>query len=86
VTQVVAGLVTPTVTLTLRPGTASFGSHVTFTATVSYPGGPVPTGSITISNARNGSETYGVAILNNGVGVVMNSTIPVGSYNLVATI
>jgi hypothetical protein len=83
--QVNGGLVTPTVTLTVQPNTVNFGNPVTFTATVSYPGGPVPTGSITISEAGNGAKNYGVAILNNGTGVVKNSTIPVGSYNLVAT-
>jgi hypothetical protein len=84
-TQQVAGLVTPTVVLTAQPSTVTFGSPVTFRARVSYPGGPVATGSITISEATNGANIYGTAVLKNGVGVVRNSTIPVGSYNLVAT-
>jgi hypothetical protein len=45
----------------------------------------VPTGSITISDVTNGANIYGVASLTNGVGVSKNPTIPVGSYNLVAT-
>jgi hypothetical protein len=36
--QTVAGLVTPTVVLTVQPSTANAGDTVTFTATVSYPG------------------------------------------------
>lgn len=85
VVQTVAGLVTPTVVLTVVPDIAVVGSTVTFSATVSYPGGPVPTGSITISDVTNGAKIYGVASLMNGVAVLKNSTIPVGSYNLVAT-
>jgi hypothetical protein len=81
----VTGLVTPTVVLTVQPNTANVGDPVTFTATVSYPGGPVPTGSITISEVSNGSKIYGVASLKNGVAMTMNSTIPPGSYNMVAT-
>jgi len=83
--QTVTGLVTPTVVLTVAPSIAVAGSTVTFRARVSYPGGPVPTGSITISDVTNGANIYGVASLTNGVGVVKNPTIPVGSYNLVAT-
>jgi len=45
----------------------------------------VPTGTVTISDVANGDKVYGIARLNNGVGVVMNSTIPVGPYNLIAT-
>ena len=45
----------------------------------------MPTGSVTISDVNDGTKIYGVARLNNGVGVAMNSTIPVGSYNLIAT-
>jgi hypothetical protein len=81
----VEGLVKPTVVLTVQHSRASYGKPVTFTATVSYPGGPVPTGSITISDATNGANRYGVAILSNGVGVVTNSTMPPGSYSIVAT-
>jgi hypothetical protein len=83
--QTVAGLVTPAVVLTVRPSTANAGDRVTFTATVSYPGGPVPTGSITISDVTNGAKTYGVASLKKGVGIATNSTMAPGSYNLVAT-
>lgn len=85
VVQTVAGLVTPTVVLTVVPSTAELGSTVTFTATVSYPGGPVPTGSSITIDVTNGAKIYGVASLNNGIGVVKNPTIPVGRYNLVAT-
>jgi large repetitive protein len=85
VVQTVAGLVTPTVVLTVSPSVSNDGDTVTFTATVSYPGGPVPTGSITISDVNDGAKIYGLARLDNGVAVVKNSTIPVGSYNLVAT-
>jgi hypothetical protein len=83
--QTVAGLVTPTVVLAVQPSTANAGDTVTFTATVSYPGGPIPTGSITISDVTNGAKIYGVASLKKGVGIATNSTIPPGSYNLVAT-
>jgi hypothetical protein len=83
--QTVAGLVTPAVVLTVRPSTANAGDSVTFTATVSYPGGPVPTGSITISDVTNGAKIYGVASLKKGVGIATNSTMAPGSYNLVAT-
>lgn len=76
---------TPTVVLTVQPSTANAGDTVTFTATVSYPGGPVPTGSVTISDVTNGAKIYGVASLKNGVGIAKNSTIAPGSYNLVAT-
>jgi hypothetical protein len=85
VVQIVAGLVTPTVVLTVAPSIAVAGSTVTFRARVRYPGGPVPTGSVTISDVTDGVKTYGVAPLNNGVVVIRNSTIPIGSYNLVAT-
>jgi hypothetical protein len=85
VVQTVAGLVTPTVVLTVAPSIAIVGTNVTFRARVSYPGGPMPTGSVTISDVANGDKVYGIARLNNGVGVVMNSTIPVGPYNLIAT-
>jgi Bacterial Ig-like domain (group 3) len=83
--QTVAGLVTPTVVLTVQPSTANAGDTVTFTATVSYPGGPVPTGSVTISDVTNGTKIYGIASLKKGVAVAKNSTIPPGSYNIVAT-
>lgn len=83
--QTVAGLATPTVALTVVPNIAIAGNTITFRATVSYPGGPVPTGSVTISDVVDGAKIYGVAPLNNGVGVVKNPTIPIGSYNLVAT-
>jgi hypothetical protein len=85
VVQTVAGLVTPTVALTVNPNIAIVGATVTFRATVRYPGGPVPTGTITISDVADGLKQYGVAPLNNGVAVIRNSTIPIGSYNLVAT-
>jgi hypothetical protein len=83
--QTVAGLATPMVVLTVQPSTANAGDTVKFTATVSYPGGPVPTGSVTISDVTNGAEIYGVASLKKGVAMATNSTIPPGSYNLVAT-
>ena len=83
--QTVVGLVTPTVTLTVKPSTADEGDTITFTATVSYPGGPVPTGSITLSDVTNGTKIYGVAILTSGVGIIKNSTFEPGKYNLVAT-
>lgn len=56
VVQTVAGLVTPTVVLTVVPNIAIVGNTVTFRARVSYPGGPVPTGSITISDVANGDK------------------------------
>lgn len=83
--QTVSGLVTPTVVLTVSPSKADEGDTITFTATVSYPGGPVPTGSITLSDVTNGLKIYGVAILKNGVGIIKNSTIEPGKYSLVAT-
>ncbi len=84
-TQTVAGLLTPTVALTVQPSIANVGATITFTATVSYPGGPIPTGSITISDVTNGAKIYSTASLKKGVAVATNSTIPQGSYNMVAT-
>ncbi len=84
-TQTVAGLVTPTVVLTVQPNRAHPGDLIRFTATVSYPGGPTPTGSVTISDPTKGNQVYGIATLNNGVGSATNSTMPLGTYNLIAT-
>jgi hypothetical protein len=85
-TQTVAGLVTPTVVLAVQPNSAHPGDLIKFTATVSYPGGPTPTGTVTISNPTpKGNQVYGIAVLDKGVGVATNSTIQVGTYNLVAT-
>jgi len=71
--------------LTIKPSTADEDDIVTFTATVSYLGGPVPTGSITLSDVTNESKIYGVASLKNGVGIIQNSTLQAGKYNTVAT-
>jgi Bacterial Ig-like domain (group 3) len=83
--QTIQSIVTPTVTLTAQPDSATAGQIITFTVTVSSNGGPVPTGSVTISDSANGDNRYGNANLNNGIGVVKNSAISAGTYNLVAT-
>jgi hypothetical protein len=80
-----AGLITPKAVLTVSPTTANAGEPITFTTTVSSPNGPVPTGSITISDSTNGDNRYGNAGLTNGVGTVQNSQIPPGVYTVVAT-
>ena len=87
VVQRVGGLVTPAAILSVVPSRAIDGATVTFTVRVSYPGGPTPTGSVTISEVSDGSKIYGVGSLNNGVAVIRNSNIPVKvtPYNLVAT-
>jgi hypothetical protein len=65
VVQRVGGLVVPS--------RANGGATVTFTAWVIFPGGPVPTGSVTISDVTNGAKIYGVAPLNSGVGESLRS-------------
>ncbi len=83
--QTVGGLLTPTIVLTIRPSTANEGDTVTFRVTVSSRAGPVPTGTITISDLTNGAKVYGVASLKNGIATLKNSTLEPGSYNMVAT-
>jgi Bacterial Ig-like domain (group 3) len=87
--QVVAGggggPVTPTVTLAVDPTTAASGATITFTVTVSSSNGPVPTGSVTVSDSTNGNNRYGSSSLVNGIGVVTNSQIPPGTYTVTAT-
>jgi hypothetical protein len=83
--QKVGGLVTPSAVLTIIPAVAVLGTTVTFTTRVSYPGVPSPTGTVTISDIKDGSKIYGAGTLRNGVATIRNSTIPIGSYNLVAT-
>jgi len=83
--QNVAALITPTVTLSVTPTEAKAGSPITFTATVSSLNGPIPTGSITISDSTNANNRYGSADLVNGVGVVTNSQIAPGTYTVIAT-
>jgi hypothetical protein len=83
--QTIQSLVVPRVVLTVQPNTATAEQTVTFIATVSSPGGPVPTGNITISDSTDGDNRYGNANLNNGIGVVKDSAISAGTYNLVAT-
>ncbi len=87
VVQKVGGLLTPTAVLTVIPRRAIDGATVIFTVRVSYPGGPAPTGSVTIADVSDGSKIYGVGPLNNGVAVIRNSNIPVKvtPYNLDAT-
>ncbi len=79
------GLVTPTAILTVNKTVAKVGDVITFQVAVSSPNGPVPTGSITVSDSTNANNRYGSAPLINGVGTVSNSQIPAGTYTVVAT-
>jgi len=71
--------------LTIRPSTANDGDTVTFRVSVSSRAGPVPTGTITISDVTKEAKVYGVASLKNGIATLRDSTLEPGSYNIVAT-
>jgi hypothetical protein len=82
-----AELPTPDVVLTSSPNPSNVGDLVTFTATVSSPGGPTPQGSITIAEYPQGGQAiyYGTVNLSNGVGVVTTDKVAVGTHVIWAT-
>jgi hypothetical protein len=82
----VSALITPVVILVsdLNPSTA--GQIIHFTATVSSPGNPTPTGSITVSeDLANRSIVYGSSPLKNGVGIVSTDQLTPGRHQIRAT-
>ncbi len=85
-TQVINGLIRPTVTLTSSPNPSMSGETVMFTATVSSPGNPTPTGSMTISeDFPNQVLIYGSATLRDGVGLVTTEKLTAGIHEIRAT-
>jgi len=71
------------VTLTAAPNPAILDEQVTLTATVAQTGKAVPTGTV---NFLNGAETLGTAPLDSsGIATLGDSTLPAGSYSLVAS-
>jgi hypothetical protein len=85
-TQTIEELGTPIVELTSTPNPSNVGQTVTFQVTVRSQHGPVPNGSITISEDKDGhSINYGNSPLSNGVGVVVTAEIPAGIHFIRAT-
>lgn len=83
-----ADLPTPDVTLTSSPNPSKVGESVTFTATVSSPGGRTPQGSITISEPLPGNQEpiiYGSKDLDNGVAVVATDNLTEGTHTIWVT-
>jgi len=84
--QTIEELGTPIVELTSTPNPSNVGQTVTFQVTVRSQHGPVPNGSITISEDKDGhSINYGNSPLSNGVGVVVTAEIPAGIHFIRAT-
>ncbi len=75
----VGTLTETTTTLTSSAPSASFGSQVTFTATVAGGMGNPPTGTVTF---LDGSATIGTGTLNNGVATFSTSTLSVGVHTI----
>ena len=72
---------TTTTVLTITPATAIYGQTVAFRARVSAPLG-TPTGSVSFTA---GATSIGSAPLSNGIAVLRNSTLAVGTYKVIAT-
>ncbi|MBS0379408.1 MAG: Ig-like domain repeat protein [Proteobacteria bacterium] len=69
--------------LTVSPTSATTGTPVTFTATVSETGGSaVPTGSVTFANG--GSSLGKVSLNSSGVATLTTSSLAAGSYSVTA--
>ncbi len=74
------GTLTPTTTtLTSSAPSSSFGSQVTFTATVAGGMGNPPTGTVSF---LDGSATIGTGTLNNGVATFSTSNLSVGVHTI----
>jgi len=70
------------VTVSAEPSTATLEQPITLTATVAQTGSSVPTGSINFVNA---SVSLGQASLDNeGTATLVVSSLPVGSYKVIA--
>jgi hypothetical protein len=72
-----------TTAVTASPNPSNFGQSVTFTATVSDPGG-TPTGSVTFRD-NNTSQTLGTIPLSGGVATIATSTLTVGNHVILAS-
>ncbi|MCC5971678.1 MAG: Ig-like domain repeat protein, partial [Pararhodobacter sp.] len=72
---------TPTTTLLTGPASSTPGQMVTFTATVSSPGGPAPTGTVTF---RNSGTTIGTGTLSSGRATFSTASLPVGINRITA--
>jgi MBG domain-containing protein/Big-like domain-containing protein/VCBS repeat protein/CARDB protein len=66
------------VTSLSAPSNLYYGSPITLTATVSGPGGIVPTGTVTLYN--NGSSTGSSASLSNGTALITLPVLQAGTY------
>ncbi|HWD07453.1 MAG TPA: Ig-like domain repeat protein, partial [Actinomycetota bacterium] len=67
--------------LTSTPNPSALGAEVTFTATVTAPGGGTPTGSVAF---KEGSATLGTAPLSGGSAVFTDSALAEGSHSITA--
>lgn len=77
-----SGFVLPTTTTMVSSSNPSaFGSSVTFTATVTGPGG-TPTGTVTFSD---GSTTLGQSTLANGTASYSTTSLTIGSHSITAS-
>ncbi|MDQ3980338.1 MAG: Ig-like domain repeat protein [Actinomycetota bacterium] len=79
-THTVVALDPTTTSLTSAPNPSGPGQPVTFTATVTSPGG-TPTGTVAF---RTGETTLGTANLNGGVATFTTSSLAVGSHSITA--
>ncbi len=73
------GQATPTVGLSVSPASVTYGTQVTFTATVPT----AATGTVTFYN--NGSSALGTGTVSGGVATFSSSTLTVGSYSITAS-
>jgi uncharacterized repeat protein (TIGR03803 family) len=81
ITQVVEQYTTSTALASnLNPST--YGQSVTWTATVSSAGGPIPTGTVTF---KNGTATLGTTAINIGVATITKSTLSAGTSTITAS-
>jgi len=70
-----------TTALNVTPATSSFGTSVTFTATVSQSTGTAATGSV---NFMNGGTLLGTGTVAGGVATFTTSTLPIAVYTVTA--
>lgn len=79
----VVNLASSTTTLSTSDPSISFGTPVTFTATVSGVSTSIPTGNVIF---KDGQTTLGIALLNlSGVATYVNTTLTAGSHSITAT-
>jgi hypothetical protein len=82
--KIITAMLPSSVTLSVSPSTTGPGSAVTFTANVAGGAGlALPTGTVTFSS---GGTKFGSAAVNSsGVATLVSSTVPVGTYAVVAS-